>query len=102
MKTKLFIKKNKFLIVSILFFTTNVYSFNFLVNILYSILPQPVRSAFKGEGLQIDQFEYGFGNCNFLSFGYLNSNLQYTSGEVINEKIIFSIPTFYLYGIFHH
>ena len=98
MKTKLFIKINKFLIVSILFFTVNVYSFNFLVNILYSILPQPVRSAFKGEGLQIDQFEYGFGNCNFLSFGYLNSDLQYTLGQVINEKIVFSVPTFYLYG----
>jgi len=45
------------LFIYMVFFTTNVYSFNFLVNILYSILPQPVRSAFKGEGLQIRLWE---------------------------------------------
>jgi hypothetical protein len=97
MKTKFFVKLCK-LLICILFITTNLYSFNFLINIFYSILPQPVRSAFKGEGLQIDQFEYGFGNCNFTSLGYLNSDLQYTSGKVINENISFAVSTFYLYG----
>ncbi len=98
MKIKNFIKTYKCLVFYTLFFISNVYSFNFLINIFYSILPQPIRSAFKGEGLQIDQFEYGFGNCNFSSLGYLNSSLHYTSGEVISEKIEFSVPTFYLYG----
>jgi hypothetical protein len=97
MKTKCLEKFYK-LIIFILFVSNNLYSFNFLINIFYSILPQPVRSAFKGEGLQIDQFEYGFGNCNFSSLGYLNSDLQYTSGKVINDKISFAVPTFYLYG----
>lgn len=48
--------------------------------------------------MQIDQFEYGFGNCNFSSLGYLNSDLQYISGKAINDKISFAVPTFYLYG----
>jgi hypothetical protein len=48
--------------------------------------------------LQIDQFEHGFRNCNFSSLGYLNSDLQYTSGKVINDKISFAVSTFYLYG----
>lgn len=79
-------------------FHSHLFSFNFLINIFYSILPQPVRSAFKGEGLQIDQFEYGFGNCNFTSIGYLYSEIEYNMGQNINEKFKFSVPSFYLYG----
>jgi len=51
-------KKLKLLLLTSLIIS-NSYSFNFLINIFYSMLPQPVRSAFKGEGLQIDQFDYG-------------------------------------------
>ncbi|MCX7956567.1 MAG: hypothetical protein N2643_01565 [Endomicrobia bacterium] len=73
-------------------------SFNFLINLFYSILPTPVKMAFKGEGLQIDQFEYGFANCNFTSFGYLLSSIEFKSGNIIDEKFQFSVPTFYIYG----
>ncbi len=90
-------KKLKLLLLTSLIIS-NSYSFNFLINIFYSMLPQPVRSAFKGEGLQIDQFDYGFGNCNFTSFGYLNSDIKYKSGMNIDENYSFSVPTFYLYG----
>lgn len=92
--------KTKFFRYIICFFiiTTHAFCFNFLVNLLYGMLPQPIRSAFKGEGLQVDQFEYGFGNCNFSSFGYLNSFLHYRAGSNINEDVKFSVPTFYLYG----
>jgi len=97
-KLRCFFNIYKIFIIFSFITTSYIYPFDFLINIFYSILPQPVRSAFKGEGLQIDQFEYGFGNCNFSSLGYLNSDLQYTSGQVINEKFVFSVPTFYLYG----
>ncbi|MEN3014164.1 MAG: hypothetical protein ABDH23_06115 [Endomicrobiia bacterium] len=86
------------ILVFFLLFSTPLFSFNFLVNLFYSLLPQPIKMAFKGEGLQIDQFEYGFGNCNFLSIGYLNSDIHYKSGNIINEKFKFSVGTFYLYG----
>ncbi len=88
----------KIVLILNLAFVNVAFSFNFLINIFYSILPQPVRSAFKGEGLQIDQFEYGLGNCNFTSFGYLNSDIHYVAGTIINEKFKFEVPTFYLYG----
>ena len=93
-----FAKVYIFVIIYLIPLVSDLYSFNFLINILYSILPQPIRSAFKAEGLQIDQFEYGFGNCNFSSLGYFNSDLHYISGQTIDEKIVFSVPTFYLYG----
>lgn len=91
-------RKRVVIILTTIFLSSELFSLNFLINIFYSILPRPVRSAFKGEGLQIDQFEYGFGNCNFSSFGYLNSDIHYVAGNVINEKFKFEVPTFYLYG----
>ncbi|MCX7910361.1 MAG: hypothetical protein N2505_02115 [Endomicrobia bacterium] len=90
--------KKILLITSLVFFTNYLFSFNFLINLFYSILPTPIKMAFKGEGLQIDQFEYGFGNCNFFSFGYLNSDIHYKVGYIINEKFNFLVPTFYIYG----
>lgn len=76
-----------------------VYTFNFLVNIFYSLLPQPVRSAFKGEGLVTDQLHYGFGNCNFTSIWYLNSELSHNEGQARNiTNYKFTNPTFSLYG----
>lgn len=87
-----------FCIISVLFFSTNLFSFNFLVNLIYSFLPTPVKMAFKGEGLHTDQFEYGFGNCNFTSLGYLNSDIHYKAGSVIDDKFSFSVPTIYIYG----
>ncbi|MFN3551402.1 MAG: hypothetical protein ACK4WJ_06315 [Endomicrobiia bacterium] len=95
---KLKIKKIFFLLTLLIFSSYNTYCFNFLINIFYSMLPKPMRMAFKGEGLQIDQFEYGFGNCNFTSFGYLNSDIEYKVGLNIDKKFSFSVPTFYLYG----
>lgn len=93
------INKKFYIIIFFIFLSYNKsYCFNFLINIFYSILPKPVRMAFKGEGLQIDQFEYGFGNCNFTSIGYLNSDIDYKIGLNIHEKFSFSVPTFYLYG----
>ncbi|MCX7716468.1 MAG: hypothetical protein N2Z73_03535 [Endomicrobia bacterium] len=91
----------KFLLIATYLFlslSSSLFSFNFLINILYSTLPQPIRSAFKAEGLQIDQFEYGFGNCNFLSFGYLTSVMNYHCGSIVNEEFKFAVPTLYLYG----
>lgn len=91
--------KTKILLLFIfIILVTETYSFNFLINLIFGILPQPVRSAFKGEGLQIDQFEYGFGNCNFSCLGYFNSNIEYKEGIVINEKFDFAVPTYYLFG----
>ncbi|MCS7151649.1 MAG: hypothetical protein NZ928_04635 [Endomicrobia bacterium] len=87
--------------VSLIIFNIHLSAFNFLINIIYGILPQPIRSAFKGEGLQIDQFEYGFGNCNFSSLGYLQSEIDHREGTLITEeegKFKFSVPTYYLYG----
>lgn len=92
-------KRNQIIIsIGLLLISTQLTAFNFLVNIVYSILPQPVRSAFKGEGLQVDQFEYGFGNCNFSSFGYLNSKLEHKEGTLYHDNFQFTVPTYYLYG----
>ncbi len=92
------IKKVFSLLIFLIFISSTTYCFNFLINIFYSMLPKSMRMAFKGEGLQTDQFEYGFGNCNFTSFGYLNSDIEYKVGLNIDKKFSFSIPTFYLYG----
>ncbi len=92
-KTSLTLATVTFLCISV-----NLFSFNFLINMLYDLLPGPVRSAFKGEGLVSDEFYYGYGNCNFTSLGCLTSTINYRLGNASTINHNFSLPTYYLYG----
>ncbi len=87
-------KKILLVLLFILSFTTNtIFGFDFLINLFFGMLPQPVRSAFKGEGLENKQFQYGFGNCAFTSLSYLNSELKISHGSFFDEYK-FEKPTF--------
>ncbi|MFQ3675474.1 MAG: hypothetical protein SNJ64_02915 [Endomicrobiia bacterium] len=75
----------------------NVFSFDFLINMFFGILPQPVRSAFKGQGLVNNQLSYGFGNSAFTTIGHLNSELNFEQGNFV-DKYKFKNPTYYTYA----
>lgn len=80
-----------------LFFVENIFCFNFLIDMFFGMLPQPVKSAFKGQGLENKQLEYGFGNSAFTTFGYLNSQLEFNQGN-FNDKYNFQSPTYFTYA----
>jgi hypothetical protein len=63
----------------------------------FGILPHPVKSAFKGEGLENKQLPYGFGNSAFTSFSYLNSNLISQQG-ILKDEYNFQNPTYATYA----
>ncbi len=90
---------NKRFIFVILIFYQHCFSFNFLVDLFFGMLPQPVRSAFKGEGLVTDQLIYGYGNSNFTTFNVYYTELSFKEGAVTNiQNHKFNYPTFSLFG----
>lgn len=87
----------KILFILLLFSSINLFGFNFLVNLFFGMLPQPVRSAFKGEGLSNLQLDYGFGNSAFTSISYLTSKLDFHEGP-LSESYTFNNPTYATYA----